>query len=73
MSQSAGDGPGRMPPWEAFGGGDAPVPGPELAALLGSVLELTAAEQKALARSSAAVSAPMVLQHAGVRLRTIAG
>ncbi|HEX4087411.1 MAG TPA: hypothetical protein VHZ33_01780, partial [Trebonia sp.] len=35
MSQSAFDGPGGVPPWgEAFSGGDAPPPGPELTALL---------------------------------------
>jgi len=35
VSQSPCDGPGRVPSWEAFSGGDAPAPGPELAALLG--------------------------------------
>ena len=34
MSQSSCDGPERVPPWDAFSGGDAPAPGPELAALL---------------------------------------
>jgi Domain of unknown function (DUF222) len=38
VSQSPCDGPGRVPPWEAFSGDDAPPPGPELAALLGAAV-----------------------------------
>jgi hypothetical protein len=38
VSQSPGDDPERVPPWDAFsddGAADAPPPGPALAALLG--------------------------------------
>ncbi len=38
MSQPASGGPGRVPPWEAFSGGDGPSPGPGLAALLGEAV-----------------------------------
>ena len=38
MSQPASDGPDRVPPWEAFSGGDGPPPGPGLAALLGEAV-----------------------------------
>ena len=38
MSQSPGDGPERVPDWDAFSGDDAQPPGPELAALLGSAV-----------------------------------
>jgi hypothetical protein len=38
VSQSPCDDPGRVPPWEAFSGNDAPTPGPELAALLGEAV-----------------------------------
>jgi len=38
VSQSPCDGPGRVPSWEAFSGGDEPAPGPELAALLGEAV-----------------------------------
>ena len=38
MSESPYDGPKRTRPWEAFSEGDAPPPGPELAALLGGAV-----------------------------------
>jgi Domain of unknown function (DUF222) len=38
VSQSPAEGPGSTPPWDAFSGGDAPPPGPELAALLGDAV-----------------------------------
>ena len=38
MSESPSDGAGRVPPWEAFSGGEGPAPGPGLAALLGEAV-----------------------------------
>jgi hypothetical protein len=38
VSQSQSGGPERVPPWQAFFGGDVPPPGPDLAALLGEAV-----------------------------------